>query len=208
MVPAFFMTFMTSPDLQTITRTVAAVRPDVEIWDVQVVKGENLVRVLIEHPDGVDADLCAEVANVLSDVRDHGGLEVSSPGIERPLIRTTHYERALGETVQSVSRNHRGAPQPPRPPHGSRRHIAATRARRRRRARRAAGGSREVEHRLESGDAMSKDILEAVYELERQKSIDAEVLLVALEDALKAAYKKTPEAARHVRVEIDRKPVR
>jgi ribosome maturation factor RimP len=100
MVPAFFMTFMTSPDLQTITRTVAAVRPDVEIWDVQVVKGENLVRVLIEHPDGVDADLCAEVANVLSDVRDHGGLEVSSPGIERPLIRTTHYERALGETVQ------------------------------------------------------------------------------------------------------------
>ena len=51
---------------------------------------------------------------------------------------------------------------------------------------------------------MSKDILEAVYELERQKSIDAEVLLVALEDALKAAYKKTPEAARHVRVEIDR----
>ena len=55
---------------------------------------------LIEHPDGVDADLCAEVANVLSDVRDHGGLEVSSPGIERPLIRTTHYTRALGETVQ------------------------------------------------------------------------------------------------------------
>ena len=51
---------------------------------------------------------------------------------------------------------------------------------------------------------MSKDILEAVYELERQKSIDAEVLLVALEDALRAAYKKTPEAARHVRVEIDR----
>ncbi len=51
---------------------------------------------------------------------------------------------------------------------------------------------------------MSKEILEAVYELERQKSIDAEVLLVALEDALKAAYKKTPEAARHVKVEIER----
>jgi len=51
---------------------------------------------------------------------------------------------------------------------------------------------------------MSKEILDAVYELERQKSIDADVLLVALEDALKAAYKKTPEAARHVRVEIDR----
>ena len=90
---------MTSPDLQTITRTVAAVRPDVEIWDVQVVKAENLVRVLIEHPEGVDADLCAEVAKALSDLRDQAGLEVSSPGIERPLIHTTHYTRALGETV-------------------------------------------------------------------------------------------------------------
>jgi ribosome maturation factor RimP len=96
---------MTSPDLQNITRTVAAVRPDVEIWDIQVVPRENLVRVLIEHPDGVDADLCAEVADILSGVRDRGALEVSSPGIERPLIRTTHYTRALGETVQIRLRN-------------------------------------------------------------------------------------------------------
>src|ERR1700730_13310791 len=51
---------------------------------------------------------------------------------------------------------------------------------------------------------MSREILEAVHELERQKSIDADVLLLALEDALKAAYKKTPGAARHVRVELDR----
>jgi N utilization substance protein A len=51
---------------------------------------------------------------------------------------------------------------------------------------------------------MSREILEAVYELERAKSIDAEVLLTALEDALKAAYKKTPQAARHVKVELDR----
>jgi N utilization substance protein A len=51
---------------------------------------------------------------------------------------------------------------------------------------------------------MSREILEAVYELERVKSIDAEVLLTALEDALKAAYKKTPQAARHVKVELDR----
>jgi len=51
---------------------------------------------------------------------------------------------------------------------------------------------------------MSLEILEAVHELERQKSIDAEVLLTALEDALKAAYKKTPDAARHVKAELDR----
>ena len=52
---------------------------------------------------------------------------------------------------------------------------------------------------------MSKEILEAVRELEAQKSIDAEVLLVALEEALGAAYRKTPESqGKHARVEIDR----
>ncbi len=58
---------------------------------------------------------------------------------------------------------------------------------------------------LEVGEAeMSKEILDAVHELEAQKGIDAEVLLVALEEALRAAYKKTPGAGRHARVVIDR----
>ena len=52
---------------------------------------------------------------------------------------------------------------------------------------------------------MSKEILEAVRELELQKSIDAEMLLVALEEALGAAYRKTPESqGKHARVTIDR----
>ena len=52
---------------------------------------------------------------------------------------------------------------------------------------------------------MSKEILDAVRELEVQKGIDAEVLLVALEEALGAAYRKTPDAkGKHARVEIDR----
>jgi N utilization substance protein A len=52
---------------------------------------------------------------------------------------------------------------------------------------------------------MSKEILDAVRELELQKSIDAEMLLVALEEALGAAYRKTPESqGKHARVRIDR----
>jgi ribosome maturation factor RimP len=106
---------MTRTILQHITDTVAAARPDVEVWDVQVIGPQNLVRVLIEHPAGVDVELCAEVARILSELRDQRGLEVSSPGIERPLVRTSHYTRALGETVQirlkqprSGRRNFRG----------------------------------------------------------------------------------------------------
>jgi transcription termination/antitermination protein NusA len=51
---------------------------------------------------------------------------------------------------------------------------------------------------------MSKEIIEAVVVLEREKGIDGEILLTALEDALLAAYKKTPNAATHAKVELDR----
>ncbi len=51
---------------------------------------------------------------------------------------------------------------------------------------------------------MSKEIIEAVQMLEREKGISGEDLLTALEDALLAAYKKTPDAVPFARVEIDR----
>ena len=50
---------------------------------------------------------------------------------------------------------------------------------------------------------MSREIIEAVRALEREKGIDEGVLVNALEDGLLAAYKKTPGAARHAVVEID-----
>ena len=50
---------------------------------------------------------------------------------------------------------------------------------------------------------MSQEIVEAVREIEREKGIDAGQLLTALEDALLAAYKKTPGASRHATVELD-----
>jgi N utilization substance protein A len=51
---------------------------------------------------------------------------------------------------------------------------------------------------------MSKEILEAVHTLEREKGIAGEKLMLALEDALLSAYKKTPEAAKYARVDMDR----
>jgi N utilization substance protein A len=51
---------------------------------------------------------------------------------------------------------------------------------------------------------MSREIIEAVRALERAKGIEGEALLTALEDALLAAYRKTPDAVPFARVEIDR----
>ncbi len=51
---------------------------------------------------------------------------------------------------------------------------------------------------------MSREILEAMHALAREKGIDPETLMVALEDALLSAYKKQPGSAKYARVEIDR----
>jgi N utilization substance protein A len=51
---------------------------------------------------------------------------------------------------------------------------------------------------------MTKEIVEAVGVLEREKGISADRLMAALEDALLSAYKKTPGAAKYARVEVDR----
>jgi N utilization substance protein A len=50
---------------------------------------------------------------------------------------------------------------------------------------------------------MSQEILEAVRDIEREKGIESGTLVAALEDALLAAYKKTPGASRHATVELD-----
>src|SRR5260221_5336719 len=50
---------------------------------------------------------------------------------------------------------------------------------------------------------MSQEIIEAVREIEREKGIESGTLVAALEDALLAAYKKTPGASRHATVELD-----
>jgi N utilization substance protein A len=50
---------------------------------------------------------------------------------------------------------------------------------------------------------MSREIIEGIRTIEREKGIEGETLIHALEDALLAAYKKTPGASRHATVELD-----
>ncbi len=65
------------------------------------------LRVYIDSPEGVDVDDCADVSRQLSailDVEDpiagEYSLEVSSPGLDRPLVLPEHYRRFVGETVK------------------------------------------------------------------------------------------------------------
>jgi ribosome maturation factor RimP len=56
--------------------------------------------VYIDHPQGVDHALCERVTHVLDRYREEYTIDVSSPGLERPLRTPAHFSRAVGKTVK------------------------------------------------------------------------------------------------------------
>jgi ribosome maturation factor RimP len=77
--------------------------PDVEVLLAEV-SGSTL-RLFIDHPDGVTLALCERVSSRLNDLRDRYSLEVSSPGLDRPLSKPQHYSRFLGRHARVRLRN-------------------------------------------------------------------------------------------------------
>ena len=80
-----------------------------ELVDVEYARagGQNVLRVYIDHPQGITVDHCATVSRQVSallDVEDPIPeayvLEVSSPGLDRPLVRREDFERFTGETIK------------------------------------------------------------------------------------------------------------
>jgi ribosome maturation factor RimP len=67
---------------------------------------QRTLRLFIDHAEGVDHELCGRVSEVvgkaIDDVDAVNGaytLEVSSPGIERPLRKREHFEAQMGKKV-------------------------------------------------------------------------------------------------------------
>lgn len=84
---------------QDIEDRLASAEPDVEVLSAEVVGG-SLVRLFIDHPDGVSLALCERVTHHLAEVREQYALEVSSPGPERPLTKPHHFRRFLGRKAR------------------------------------------------------------------------------------------------------------
>jgi ribosome maturation factor RimP len=98
---------MTSP-AQSIGELVEplVVAAGLELWDVEV--SPRAVRVLVDRAGGVDLDSLAGLARVVSATMDaheelspgaNYQLEVSSPGVERVLRTSSHFERYIGTEV-------------------------------------------------------------------------------------------------------------
>jgi ribosome maturation factor RimP len=86
--------------LQTdIEQRLATAEPDVEVLACENAGHERL-RLFIDHPGGVDLALCERVTNHLRGLLVDYGLEVSSPGPERPLSKPDHFRRFLGRRAR------------------------------------------------------------------------------------------------------------
>jgi ribosome maturation factor RimP len=72
--------------------------PGTEVLAVELLGPERFC-VYIDHPEGVDHALCERVTRELDDYRREYAIDVSSPGIERPLRKPAHFERFVGRRV-------------------------------------------------------------------------------------------------------------
>ena len=101
--------------LQTeIEARLAGVEPQVEVLLAELA-GPTL-RLYIDHPDGVTLALCERVSAHLSDLRERYALEVSSPGLDRPLTKPQHFNRFLGRRARVRLREAADGHKQPAPP--------------------------------------------------------------------------------------------
>jgi ribosome maturation factor RimP len=81
-----------------VAETVESSIPDVEVLAVEL-GGPEHITVYVDHPDGVDHALCERVTDELRSYLDRYRVDVSSPGLERPVRTRAHFADALGKRV-------------------------------------------------------------------------------------------------------------
>ena len=79
------------------------------LWDVEYVKegAEMILRVVIDSNEGITLDDCERVTRAIDPVLDEADpiessyrLEVTSPGVERPLTRPDHFTSCIGDEIE------------------------------------------------------------------------------------------------------------
>lgn len=100
--------------VELLTPLVADAGYDLEDVTVAAAGRRSLVRVIVDRDGGIDLDAVAVVSRVVSDALDGDPkldatlkgsyvLEVSSPGVDRPLVERRHWRRAIGRLVRADS---------------------------------------------------------------------------------------------------------
>ena len=193
------------------------------VW-VEYLRHSQILRLYIDHADGITLDHCSQVSRTVSDVLDAEAtaiagidgaytLEVSSPGLDRPLVRPAHYSRFIGQDIQVVRHaTLPGHPAQQRKFTGTLRQAdadgirlevdgelhtlaydAIDRARLVPRALSAATGIHDVKEQ-----GMDGNLSMVLDQVSKDKGIDRMILIRALEEAILAAAKRTFGAERNL----------
>jgi len=81
-----------------------------ELWGIEyITQGkQSTLRLYIEHENGITVDDCAKVSHQVSGVldvedpiRENYSLEVSSPGLDRPLFKESQYVASVGKQIKA-----------------------------------------------------------------------------------------------------------
>jgi ribosome maturation factor RimP len=94
-----------------IAQKVEGALPGTEVLAVEL-SGPERFTVYVDHAQGVDHALCERVTNVLRDYLKEYSVDVSSPGLDRPVRRAEHFRNAVGRRVSlrtEERKNFRGA---------------------------------------------------------------------------------------------------
>jgi len=92
-----------------LSPVVTAAGFDLEDVAITAAGRRNVVKVVVDRDGGLDLDAVAEVARVVSAALDDSDatgespytLEVTSPGVDRPLTEPRHWRRATGRLVKA-----------------------------------------------------------------------------------------------------------
>jgi ribosome maturation factor RimP len=83
-----------------ISGKVEQALPGVEVLAVELSGPERFTVYVDREGQAVDLELCERVTRVLSDYLREYGVDVSSPGLERPVRKPEHFRRAVGRQVK------------------------------------------------------------------------------------------------------------
>jgi ribosome maturation factor RimP len=105
--------------MQNLTKVRALLEPSVEALGYELLHiefaghGGNILRLYIDAPGGIEVDDCATVSrqvgailDVEDPVKNAYTLEVSSPGLDRPLVKPEHFQKYTGEWAKIVMHTH------------------------------------------------------------------------------------------------------
>ena len=90
-----------------IEQRLKDVEPDVEVLLFEAASTSTM-RLVIDAPEGVTLATCERVTGHLRDLLQETGLEVSSPGPQRPLTKPEHYRRYIGRRARVRTHEERG----------------------------------------------------------------------------------------------------